>query len=320
MKKISLICTIWFVTLCVGTVFADLNDGLVAHYPFKGGANDESGNENNGIVHNAILSEDRFGNEDSAYYFDGIDDYIKIAHSDSLNLTVYTVAIWCKTDSTTSPVAVVAKGESGDTDKMEYSLFIKDKKAFSWYELSDDTDIEITSENSIVVENWFFLTVVRDENDEYKIYIDGSLEKNKSDTKSPAKTSSPIYLGVRTNKDSIFQDYFKGKLDDLYIYNRALTDSEVQQLFQNENHTSCAIFDLDNDGVPNEWDECNDTPQGSWVNSNGCRGELLYTEDDMKNMVNNILKWDANKDKQIGLIEAVQILRDASGVINSQQK
>ena len=45
---------------------ADISDGLVAYYPFNGNADDESGNENHGIVNGADLSKDRFGKPDSA--------------------------------------------------------------------------------------------------------------------------------------------------------------------------------------------------------------------------------------------------------------
>jgi hypothetical protein len=58
-----------------------LNDGLVAYYPFNGNANDKSGNGNHGTVHGATLTEDRFGNADSAYNFDGVYDYIEIKNT-----------------------------------------------------------------------------------------------------------------------------------------------------------------------------------------------------------------------------------------------
>jgi hypothetical protein len=54
----------------------DLNNGLVAYYPFNGNANDESGNGKNGTVSGAVLTSDRFGNLISAYIFDGTNDYI----------------------------------------------------------------------------------------------------------------------------------------------------------------------------------------------------------------------------------------------------
>ena len=56
----------------VSTVNASLSDGLVAYYPFSGNANDATTNSNNGVViGGANLIEDRFGNVDSAYDFDG---------------------------------------------------------------------------------------------------------------------------------------------------------------------------------------------------------------------------------------------------------
>ncbi|MCK5694936.1 MAG: right-handed parallel beta-helix repeat-containing protein, partial [Bacteroidales bacterium] len=53
-------------------------EGLVAYYPFNGNSDDESGSGNHGTVYGAMLSEDRFGNQNSSYFFDGIDDYISV--------------------------------------------------------------------------------------------------------------------------------------------------------------------------------------------------------------------------------------------------
>jgi len=78
MKKIFLLVLIVFI---ISILLADLNKGLVAYYPFDGNANDESENWNNGKVHGATLTTDRFGNEKSSYYFDGKNDYIEIYSS-----------------------------------------------------------------------------------------------------------------------------------------------------------------------------------------------------------------------------------------------
>ena len=76
MKRFFLIFSFLFITTGISQ---DLPsnipaNGLVAYYPFNGNANDESGNSNNGNVLGASLSGDRFGNENSAYSFDGIDE------------------------------------------------------------------------------------------------------------------------------------------------------------------------------------------------------------------------------------------------------
>jgi len=59
--------------------------GLAAWYPFNGDVNDYSGNGNNGTVHGAILSPDRFGDSDKAYSFNGSDNYISIADNSVFN-------------------------------------------------------------------------------------------------------------------------------------------------------------------------------------------------------------------------------------------
>ena len=67
------ICIVCLVLGVCGLAQADLNDGLVAYYPFNGNANDESGNGNDGEINGATLTEDEYGNTNSAYYFDGND-------------------------------------------------------------------------------------------------------------------------------------------------------------------------------------------------------------------------------------------------------
>ena len=60
---------------------------MIAHYPFDGNADDASGNGNHGEVHGATLTKDKFGNADSAYSFDGVDDYIEIPKGHNLSIT-----------------------------------------------------------------------------------------------------------------------------------------------------------------------------------------------------------------------------------------
>ena len=75
----------------------NLNQGLVAYYPFSGNANDASGNNNNPVFNNATLAADRLGNPNSAYSFNGVDNYIRIPNSPSLNPTnQISICAWVK--------------------------------------------------------------------------------------------------------------------------------------------------------------------------------------------------------------------------------
>jgi hypothetical protein len=71
-----------------------LRNGIIGYWPFSGNANDLTNNGNNGTVHGANLTTDRFGNESSAYSFDGVDDYISIENSTSFNLNSISISLW----------------------------------------------------------------------------------------------------------------------------------------------------------------------------------------------------------------------------------
>ena len=72
----------------------DLENGLIAYYPFNGNANDESGNGNDGTVNGATLAADRNGKTGKAYSFDG-DDYIEVSDNDKLNAGEnFALSVW----------------------------------------------------------------------------------------------------------------------------------------------------------------------------------------------------------------------------------
>ena len=90
-----------------------VSDGSVACYSFNGNANDESGNGNNGTVNGATLTTDRFGNSDSAYDFDGIDDSISVNNAETLNLTnEVTLSAWISVTNNSSWATIISKGQT----------------------------------------------------------------------------------------------------------------------------------------------------------------------------------------------------------------
>ncbi|MFN5209123.1 MAG: hypothetical protein ACK5D8_06480, partial [Bacteroidota bacterium] len=75
-------------------------NGLVGWWPFNGNANDESGNGNNGTVNGAVLATDRFGNANSAYSFDGIDNTIQYSNTFVFNQqNDASISLWFNNDS-----------------------------------------------------------------------------------------------------------------------------------------------------------------------------------------------------------------------------
>jgi hypothetical protein len=104
----------WFVLalFAVNQVGAQIpTDGLVAWYPFNGNANDESGNGNHGTVNGATLTTDRFGNANSAYSFDGVNDFIDAGIFYNFGTANFTVSCWFKLVPTSANASLVSKRE-----------------------------------------------------------------------------------------------------------------------------------------------------------------------------------------------------------------
>jgi hypothetical protein len=83
--KATLLILLFFIFFSSSFSQVKLDSGLVAYYPFNGDANDASGNGNNAIFNNATLTSDHLGNLNSAYYFNGVDNYIRIPNAPGIN-------------------------------------------------------------------------------------------------------------------------------------------------------------------------------------------------------------------------------------------
>ena len=232
-KKISIvlmIISIFVITngVIIRNALADLNDGLVAYYPFNGNANDESGNNNNGIVHSATLTEDKFGTSNSAYKFDGIDDYIEIGDHPSLDgMSELTISVWIKPyfPSTAEYYQnIIGKGYH------EYILRYDglDENGgtilgYLWHDMALITLNNVpASEWRHIVFTWYGGTTIT-----RKIYADGMLAKSAGPRPKPDEGGN-VYIGCDYK---INREFFNGIIDEIRIYNRALNEVEIKKLY-----------------------------------------------------------------------------------------
>src|ERR1035441_4887487 len=96
LKIFSVLAAIGLASLLQAAAQTTINDGLVAYYPFNGNAHDESGNGNDGIVHEAIFTTNHLGNTKRAYYFDGATNYIDVGNPVGNNPRDLTQTAWVK--------------------------------------------------------------------------------------------------------------------------------------------------------------------------------------------------------------------------------
>ena len=208
----------------------NLQNGLVAHYPFCGNANDESGNGNDGTVIGATLTTDRFCNENSAYYFDGVDDYIEVLDHSSLDLTTnMTLAAWFKMDVNNLDQGILGKG-STDPNQTGYALLINvSNPAQSGFVLQNPPTF-IPQESYTMLNlagDWHYMVGTFD-GSIMKTYIDGQLVASFNTNITLPNSASSLFFG----KELPVYRYFEGKIDDVSIWNQALTPSEIQQLYE----------------------------------------------------------------------------------------
>ncbi|MFA4837107.1 MAG: carboxypeptidase regulatory-like domain-containing protein, partial [Dehalococcoidia bacterium] len=149
----------------------DSSTGLVAYFPFNGNANDESGNGHNGTVNGATLAADRFGNNDSAYSFDGQDDYI-VASASNLPTGERTVSLWFYANTVDNRPLLLGYGGSASCGT-SWFMDLNTQGAQS-YDMSSHCDVYTIDYyySEPPIGNWHHFVATTDASGT-KLYVDG---------------------------------------------------------------------------------------------------------------------------------------------------
>jgi len=219
----------------VNTSTISLTNGLVAYYPFNGNANDASGNGYNGTVNGATLTTDRFNNPDTAYYFNGSNSSIDLTPLAFNNLTQGTIGTWIELDSTMQET-IFAKQHPGANS---YGIFtvgyyvasnggpIPGQPGELYYHAANNEG-NASSSTLLSAGVWHHVAVVFSSTN-CDLYIDGNPSGSFSGNFSvPNDTSAITSIGDWGADVGIGM---VGRIDDFRIYNRALSSSEVSQLY-----------------------------------------------------------------------------------------
>jgi gliding motility-associated-like protein len=206
----------------------NLQNGLVAFYPFCGNANDLSGNGNNGTVNGATLTTDRFGNANSAYYFSGAscNTYIQATVNTSSIQTGVTISVWVNRsgDGCSNPRLFEFWPGSDGPSQVQWQWSNPNAIAMGH---RTSTGVYLTTEVPAPSVNVWTHLVYTNDGSNAKFYRDGQLVATLASSGNPTLASN-LAIG-RMNHAS--WDAFNGKIDDFIVYNRALSSNEVSQLF-----------------------------------------------------------------------------------------
>lgn len=207
-------------------------NGLVAYYTFNGNANDISGNGSNGTAVSTNPTSDRFGNSNSAYSFDGSNSYIdavipNIPNSNSSR----TISGWFKTDnaftdSNKPEICIFNYGALANLQRLSLSIYSKGYLNITTGPNFSSNDFYLNNFN-YADNSWYFFTLTYD-GETISIYINSQL-LYKNAVKLNTTTNNFFRIGQRI-PDAV-NEAFKGKIDDIGIWNRVLTQEEISALY-----------------------------------------------------------------------------------------
>lgn len=244
MKHFSL--SLFLLLALAGNVFAQNvpsyipSNGLVGWWPFNGNANDESGHGYNLTVSgNASLTSNRNNQSNSAYYLDGTGDYL------STNGNIYAVAgdktlsMFFKLDDSTRITNTLYNTYPHRYESMSYNTyFLSQPYGFS-YCLGDGTNSSWTTCGAsssffptFSKSQWNQITFVKS-GTVWSFYLNGNLVYTYTDIRSNLSGMVQLYFGAISISSGLNppNEEFKGKIDDIGLWNRALSSTEVSQLY-----------------------------------------------------------------------------------------
>jgi hypothetical protein len=209
---------------------------LIGHWTFDEGtgntAFDSSGNGLNGTITNAVYTNGRIGS--NALYFNGVDANVEVPNNDILVPQTIGISLWFKSESI-GFVDALDKGHGGGSSpyfagyaiQFDYSYSGTGGAGVYGYGSGDASGFCTVNTNKYLGDNNWHHMVVNLGQEGCQIYVDAVLENSISSQGPLVQNDSNLYFG----KHRTVGRYFNGWLDDVRLYNGALSESEVRDLF-----------------------------------------------------------------------------------------
>lgn len=275
-RSLQSILTVVFIQLFFsGNLIAQIpsyvpTNGLVGYWPFSGNANDVSGNDNDGVVFGAIATEDRFGQANSAYYFDGVNDYGYVnPETGNFGTSDFTISTWVFDANENNTGSIVAKRISSSFGNF-FSMDWEDGPQIQINE-SNASDYYLYTSSFSFNDSWSHYVLVR-QGSVIKMFINGTLlhELDTEFTHS-IDNSANLSFGARSYSNT-YVDYLNAAIDDVAMWDRALTTNEIFNIYAGCAPLSTLII---GNPIPLNFTAaeytCNDNPSSTfnWTVTNG---------------------------------------------------
>ncbi len=249
--------------------------GLVGWWPLDevgGTTTADFAGTNHGTLFGPVFATGKVGNGLS---FDGVDDVVSIPHSASLQPTKITVGAWIKAGPSPK-VLIVDKSHgsieaNGFIESTGWALQIWPSGRPSWAYGNGSGFPEVTA-GSIVTDNQFHHVAGTLDGSTLRIYIDGAFAGSRPFRGTPSGNTRPVHIGAFITRDVTFMNFtrhFNGVIDEVEIFNRALTAHEIEAIYLAGSTGRCKNSDRDEDGVLDAGDNCPDTANADQADADG---------------------------------------------------
>jgi len=229
MAKLGVVIILFVFLSCAGALPV-VTTGLVSYYSFNGNANDGYGTSHGSPQNGAYLTSGYTGTAASAYAFDGIDDYIDCGSSPATQFSdnqSFSISLWMNVVANDNRKPVI--------DRYRYGIEVgPDESLYFWvrtYDAATWTSSAATYTTPLNAGSWYHVVAVYEDfgtTQNVKLYLNGYLIQSVSGPLSNTYPYTSLYIGKSNHIGGI---YYQGSMDEVALYQRALGDAEVMQLY-----------------------------------------------------------------------------------------
>ena len=246
--KMGLILTLAILVLQTNSLKSQVvEDGLISYWSFD--AADVRGNlvedlvgGNDGTIVGAPKHVN--GKIGEVFEFGGEPDAIDVASPANGSLDFgddkdFSMMAWIKVDRPPEldggQSTIVSKGDGGSNARILWKILATQLQVTIANEAGGGPKIDFNSVSDVVDGNWHHVVFVSDRSDTTCIYIDGKLDAEGGPSEgTDITTESPLFIGASVRIGKTTRRYFEGLIDEVGIYNRALTEDEIEQNFNSK--------------------------------------------------------------------------------------
>jgi hypothetical protein len=278
--------------------------GLVAWYSFSGNAIDESGNNLNGKIMGAELTEDRFNNKNSAFLFSG-KEYIQIDNFPSFPMG-YTFSAWIRSSEINEECGIVV--QKGVSHNGSYGLSCYKNNYLGRHRNVEKKLLTASQKERLDNSKWHHIASTWN-GEQLAFYLDGKLQTS-LDVKSAHPYEGQLIIGA-LNIGKNVKYFYKGQIDDVGVWSRPLTQKEISQLF---------LFDPNNENKKDKITKLTNNKNKDKVETSNIPIPLVKINErySQNNLPKSLLVYDKNNTLSIG--NTVNITKTDKLVIPGERK